>query len=66
MVKVLDNFDFKGKKVLLRCDLNVPISEDGLILSDSEKQGSQAEREVLILNDFRIKANKLSEVKIEQ
>ena len=55
MVKVLGKFDFKGKKVLLRCDLNVPISEDGLILSDSEKQGSQAEREVLILNDFRIK-----------
>lgn len=34
MAKTLEDFDFKGKKVLLRCDLNVPLSDKGEILND--------------------------------
>ena len=30
-LKTIDNIEVKGKVVLLRCDLNVPISEDGEI-----------------------------------
>lgn len=29
MVKQLDSLDFKGKRVFLRCDLNVPLAETG-------------------------------------
>ena len=35
-IKNLDNLDLKGKKVLLRCDLNVPFDLDGKVL-DSTK-----------------------------
>jgi len=31
-MKTLKDFDFKGKKVLLRCDFNVPLSPEGDIL----------------------------------
>lgn len=33
-MKTLKNFDFNGKKVLLRCDFNVPVSARGEILDD--------------------------------
>lgn len=33
-MKTLKDFNFKNKKVLLRCDFNVPLSKDGLILDD--------------------------------
>jgi phosphoglycerate kinase len=33
-MKKLTDFDFKNKTVLLRCDFNVPISQDGEILDD--------------------------------
>ena len=31
-LKTLDNLELKGKKVLLRCDLNVPFDLDGKVL----------------------------------
>lgn len=34
-MKKLTDFDFKNKTVLLRCDFNVPVSQDGEILDDS-------------------------------
>src|SRR3989344_327768 len=34
MAKTLSQLDFKGKRVLLRCDLNVPIGQNGSILND--------------------------------
>ena len=34
MAKTLSQLDFKGKRVLLRCDLNVPIAQNGSILND--------------------------------
>jgi phosphoglycerate kinase len=33
-MKGLKNFDFKNKKVLLRCDFNVPLSDQGNVLDD--------------------------------
>ena len=36
ITKTLDNLNLKGKKVLLRCDLNVPFDLDGKVL-DSTK-----------------------------
>lgn len=33
-MKKLTDFDFKNKTVLLRCDFNVPVSQDGEILDD--------------------------------
>jgi len=33
-MKTLEDFNFKGKRVLLRCDFNVPLSEEGVILDD--------------------------------
>ena len=35
-LKTLDNLEFEGKKVLLRCDLNVPFDLEGKV-SDSTK-----------------------------
>ena len=33
-MKILKDFDIKGKRVLVRCDFNVPLSEKGEILDD--------------------------------
>ena len=33
-MKTLKDFDFRGKKVLVRCDFNVPLDEKGNILDD--------------------------------
>jgi len=33
-MKVLKNFNFKNKKVLIRCDFNVPLGDQGEILDD--------------------------------
>lgn len=33
-MKKLKNFNFKGKRVLVRCDFNVPLSKEGKILDD--------------------------------
>ena len=40
MIKGVKNFDIKGKKVLLRCDFNVPLNDEGKIRDDFRiKQG---------------------------
>jgi len=33
-MKTLNDFNFENKKVLLRCDFNVPFSSDGSISDD--------------------------------
>ncbi len=33
-MKTLKNFNFKGKKVLVRCDFNVPLSKEGQVLDN--------------------------------
>ena len=34
MHKIMDDFEFKGRKVLVRCDFNVPVDDDGNVLDD--------------------------------
>ena len=34
-LKQIKNLNFEGKKVLLRCDLNVPFDDNGILLDDT-------------------------------
>ena len=54
ILKTLDNLDLKGKKVLLRCDLNVPFDLDGKVL-DSTK----IERHKITINELMHKGAKI-------
>ena len=40
MMKRLQDFSFRGKRVLLRCDLNVPLDDKGNIADDFRIQES--------------------------
>ena len=53
MFKTLRNTDVKNKRVVLRCDLNVPI-KDGFILDDSKIKASLETINYLIENDCKI------------
>lgn len=53
MFKTLRNTDIKNKRVVLRCDLNVPI-KDGFILDDSKIKVSLETINYLIENDCKI------------
>ena len=47
-MKTLKNFNFKNKRVLVRCDFNVPLSEKGDILDDFRIKASLPTLEYLI------------------
>lgn len=53
MFKTLRNTDIKNKRIVLRCDLNVPI-KDGFILDDSKIKASLETINYLIENDCKI------------
>lgn len=36
----IDNFDFKGKKAIVRVDFNVPLDENGNITDDTRIRGA--------------------------
>ena len=48
MLKTLKDFDVKNKRVLVRCDFNVPLDEKGLILDDFRIRQSLATIKYLI------------------
>ena len=48
MFKTLKDFDFKNKRVLVRCDFNVPLDEKGKILNDFRIEKSIATIEYLV------------------
>jgi len=55
-MKTLKNFNLKQKRVLVRCDFNVPLSEEGEIAKRTSSSFlSSPPSEVKILDDFRIK-----------
>jgi len=55
-MKSLKEFDFKNKKVLLRCDFNVPLQEQGKWAKKASPSSlSSFPRGMKILDDFRIK-----------
>jgi 3-phosphoglycerate kinase len=54
MFKTLRDFDFNNKKVLVRCDFNVPIDENGDILDDFKIKQALPTIKHLIDNDAKI------------
>jgi phosphoglycerate kinase len=52
-IKTLANSDVKGKRVLLRCDLNVPLKE-GLITDDGRIRASLPTIKNLVENDATV------------
>jgi len=53
-VKKLKDFDFKGKRVLVRCDFNVPLSPEGEILDDFRIRASFPTIKYLVENRAKI------------
>jgi len=53
-MKTLRDFNFKNKRVLVRCDFNVPLSESGEILDDFRIKKSMATIEYLIEKKARV------------
>ncbi len=53
MKKIITDFDLKGKKVIIRCDLNVPI-ENGVILDDNRIKESLSTIKYAIENNAKI------------
>ncbi len=52
--KTLKDFDFKGKKVLVRCDFNVPMDENQKITDDIRIRSSIPTIEYLVDNGARV------------
>src|SRR4030042_463682 len=53
-MKTLKNFNFKNKKVLVRCDFNVPLSEKGNVLDDFRIKSTLPTIEYLIKEEAKI------------
>lgn len=53
-MKTLKNINLKGKKVILRCDFNVPVSNGGDIIDDSRIKRTLPTIEFLIANEAKI------------
>jgi len=55
-VRTLKDFNLKGKRVLVRCDFNVPLSEKGEMAKRASSSSlSSFPKEMKILDDFKIK-----------
>jgi len=53
-MKTLRDFNFEGKKVLVRCDFNVPLSQEGEILDDFRIKSSLPTIEYLIKSGAKL------------
>lgn len=53
-MKTINDFDVREKKVLVRCDFNVPIDEQGNILDDFKIKESLPTIEYLIQNEAKV------------
>lgn len=53
-MKTLSDFNFNGKKVLIRCDFNVPLSDDGQILDDFRIKEAIPTIRYLVENNARV------------
>jgi len=53
-MKTLKDFNFRGKRVLVRCDFNVPLSEKGLISDDFRIKKSLPTIEYLVKKGARL------------
>ncbi len=53
MKKIITDFDLKGKKVIIRCDFNVPI-ENGIILDDNRIKESLATIKYALDNSAKV------------
>jgi phosphoglycerate kinase len=53
-MKFLKDFNFKGKRVLVRCDFNVPLSENGEILDDFRIKETIPTIEYLIKKEAKV------------
>ena len=55
-MRTLKDFNFKGKRVLVRCDFNVPLSEKGVVAKRTPSSSLPSlPSETKVLDDFRIK-----------
>jgi len=55
-MRTLKDFNLKGKRVLVRCDFNVPLSEKGEMAKRASSSSlSSFPKEMKILDDFKIK-----------
>jgi phosphoglycerate kinase len=54
MLKTLKDFNFSGKRVLVRCDFNVPLAENGNILDDFKIKETLPTIEYLISRSSKI------------
>ena len=52
--KTLEDIDVKGKKVLVRCDFNVPMNEEGEITDDTRVKSSLPTIEYLLKEDAKV------------
>ncbi len=53
-MKIVNNFDVKGKRVLVRCDFNVPLDKNGYILDTSRIEKSIPTIDYLIKNNAKV------------
>jgi phosphoglycerate kinase len=74
-IKTLNDFDFKGKKVLLRSDLNVPLDDKGNILNDFRIKSSfptirelfrKGAKQVIIMSHLGRPKNKEKHLKMDK
>ena len=51
----IDNYDFKGKRAIIRVDFNVPLNEKGEVTDDTRIRAAIERREhVAVFGDYEV------------